>query len=347
MSASTRARHYVLSVGAVGLALVMTAFVVPLIEAPYFLFFAAVVVSAWAGGLGPGLATTALSVLAIDFFFLPPIYSLGTGLADGIRLTAFVLVAVLVSSLQEHRRRLENDLRRRERFRAELLAVVAHELRNVLSPMACTFELLRAPNATPKVTAHAREVLARQQRSMARLIEDLLDSASAEQGKLRLSRQKIDLRGPVEQAVEAIRADVERRGHRLEVVLPPAPVFVDCDPSRLEQIIVNLVANAAKYTDPGGHVRLEVDQSGREARARIRDTGVGLTAEAQERIFDLFVQGESGRRGGLGIGLSLARELARLHGGDITVFSEGPGQGCEFVLRLPLALGGLEHSSGL
>jgi signal transduction histidine kinase len=327
--------RYGASLTFVAFALGLTLATPPLAEAPYCLFFAAAVFSAWCGGLGPGLLATGLSVLALDFFFIHPIYSLGTNLADGIRLTVFGLVAVVIASLQEQRRRLEESLRLRDRHRGEQLAVVAHEMRNVLAPMASALAILRAPEANSDLAGRSRELLGRQVVRMTRLIEDLMDAASAEQGKLRLRCQRVDLRAVVENAVESVRPDAEGRGHLLEARVPPAAVWVDADERRLEQIVVNLLTNAVKYTDPGGRILLSLEQTASGARVRVRDTGVGLPAEAAAGVFELFAQAGGGSRGGLGIGLSLAQQLARLHGGGITVSSDGPGRGCEFVLHLP------------
>jgi signal transduction histidine kinase len=338
MSVSSLFWRYSAAIALVGLALALTLVTPSLAEAPYVLFFGATVFTAWRGGLGPGLFATGLSVLCLDFFFLHPTYALGTGLADSIRLAVFIVVAVFLSTLHEQRRRLEESLRRRDRLRGEHLAVVAHEMRNVLSPMTSALQLLGAAGAGQEVAARSRNVLTRQVGRMTRLIDDLIDAASAEQGKLRLCTQPMDLRAVVVSTVESMRPDIEGRGHRLEVYLPGQPVVVEGDPSRLEQIIVNLLGNAAKYTDSGGYILLSVQPVGSEARLCVRDSGIGLSAEVLARIFELFAQAEGGPRGGLGIGLSLARQLARLHGGDLVASSEGAGRGCEFVLRLPLAL---------
>jgi signal transduction histidine kinase len=328
--------RYGISIALVALALGLTLAVPPLAEAPYCLFFGAAVFSAWRGGLGPGLLATALSALALDFFFLDPIYSLRTTLAGGVRLTAFVLVAVLVTALHVQRRRLEESLQRHDGLRGEHLAVVAQEMRSVLAPMTSALEVLRTLAARPDVAARSRDLLTRQVGRMTRLIDDLLDAASAEQGKLKLSRQPIDLRSVVTSAVELLRPDIEGCGHRMEVCLLATPAVVDGDPARLQQVVVNLLTNAAKYTNPGGEIHLSVEQVASEAWVRVRDTGVGLTAEALAGVFALFAQVDGSPQGGLGIGLSLARQLARLHGGDITVSSAGPGKGCEFVLHLPV-----------
>jgi signal transduction histidine kinase len=339
MEAVSRLLRHGVGVLSVGLALPLTELLTPLESVPSLPFLAAVAVSSWYGGLRQGLLATALSVLALDFFFVPPVYSLGVGLADGLRLGVFVLVACLLSSLHAARRRIEESLRRRERRRGEFLAVLAHELRNFLSPATSALEVLRTPGANAGVVEQSGEVLGRQLRNIARLVGDLLDVARIDQGKVRLSKEPMDLCAVVAHAVEAARPAVEAGRHRLEVSLPPAPVPVEVDPTRLEQVLVNLLTNAAKYTAVGGRVGVTVEAGDEEARVRVRDWGAGIAADKLAHIFDLFGQAEDGARGGLGIGLTLARGLVRLHGGDVTASSDGPGKGSEFVVHLPLTEG--------
>jgi signal transduction histidine kinase len=293
-------------------------------------------VSAWYGGLGPGLLATGLSALALDFFFVHPIFALGTELADGVRLAVFVLVAVLISSLNAARRRLELELRRQDRRKAEFLAILAHELRNPLSAALSGLEVLHHQAAGNPAALRSAEVLERQVRTMTRLVNDLLDVSRINRGKIRLDRRRVDMGTAVAQAVETARPLINARGHRLEVSLPPAPLSLEADPTRLEQILVNLLTNAAKYTGPGGHIRLTAERARGQAVLRVRDTGVGLAPEVLPHVFDLFVQAEEGSQGGLGIGLNLVRSLVHLHGGTVTVSSEGPGKGSEFVVCLPL-----------
>jgi signal transduction histidine kinase len=169
------------------------------------------------------------------------------------------------------------------------------------------------------------------------LVNDLLDAARITEGKIRLSVETLDLRTVVAQAVEGARPLIEARGHRLETFLPAGPMQIEADPVRLEQVFLNLLTNAAKYTNPGGRIWLTVEHLGRQLVTRVRDNGKGLDTEVLPHVFDLFVQAETGSHGGLGIGLSLVRGLVELHGGSVAALSAGLGHGSEFVVCLPAA----------
>jgi signal transduction histidine kinase len=328
--------RYAAAVAAVGAALAAAGLVVPLESSAFPLALAAVAVSAYCGGPGPGLLATALSATALDYFFLPPAGSLRVGPADGVRLSVFVLVTGLLCWLHAAGRRRENALRRQDYRRGAFVTTLAHELRNFLSPLSTTLRAMRLRGADPAVAEHGREIMERQVVNMARLVDDLLDLSRIDRGKLWLHRESVDLRRVVADAVESARPAVEARAHCLEVSLPPGPVCLDADPTRLEQALVNLLTNAARYTETGGRVWVTLERGKGEALVRVRDTGVGLSAEALPHLFDLFAQAEDGAREGLGVGLSLARGLARLHGGDVTASSDGSGKGSEFVIRLPI-----------
>jgi two-component system CheB/CheR fusion protein len=320
----------------VGLALPVTWLLSPLEQSPSLLFVGAVMVSAWNGGLGPGLASTALSVFCLDYFFLPPVYSLGVGVADGVRLAAFVLVAVLISSLTAARKRLEQTLRQQDRRKDEFLAILAHELRNFLAPMRNALQVVRLGAADAATVGRAVGMVSRQVDHVARLTDDLMDVARVRQGKVQLAMKPVDLGTAVRQAVEDVRPLIDQRGHRLDVELPAGPVYVRADATRLEQVILNLLTNAAKYTEPGGHIGVSVTMAGGEVCLRVQDTGVGIPPEVLPRLFDLFAQAKGGSHGGLGIGLSLVRSLVDMHGGRVSVTSAGIGRGSEFTVRLPI-----------
>jgi signal transduction histidine kinase len=327
---------YAVAVAAVGAALAAPVLAGPLVPSAFTLALAAVAVAGWSGGAGPGLLATALSALALDYLFLPPAGSLRVGPAGGVRLGVFVLAAVFLTALQAASRRREASLRRRYRRRGEFVTTLAHEMRNFLSPVGSALRVLRARGAEPAVVERSHALAERQVAHMARLIDDLLDLSRIDRGKLRLHRERADLVQVVAHAVEAARPGVEARAHRLEVSLPAGPVWLDADPTRLEQVLVNLLTNAARYTEPGGRVGVALERRKGEALVRVRDTGMGLPADLLPHLFDLFAQADGGRWGGLGVGLSLARGVARLHGGDLTASSGGPGTGSEFVLRLPV-----------
>jgi CheY-like chemotaxis protein/two-component sensor histidine kinase len=219
----------------------------------------------------------------------------------------------------------------------EFLAVLAHELRNPLAAISGSIVLLDRPDAAAQLP-WIREVLRRQTAYAVRLIDDLLDVSRIIEGKFKIQLAPADLAEIVHRAVEDVRDLIDERRHRLEVRVAREPMRLMADAMRLEQILVNLLTNAAKYTDPGGRIELTAGCEGAEYAVRVRDSGIGIKADMLPRLFDLFAQGDGSHlraRGGLGIGLALVKRLAELHGGTITAASDGPGQGSQFVLRLP------------
>jgi CheY-like chemotaxis protein len=183
---------------------------------------------------------------------------------------------------------------------------------------------------------------------MTRLLEDLFDVSRITRGTVELRKKTIDLNLVIEHAVQASLSLFDEFPHILSTSVPPEPLPIEGDPTRLEQIVTNLLNNAVKYTEPGGHITLSLAREGDRAVLRVRDTGIGITAEMQENIFDLFVQADHSLdrgRGGLGIGLTLVRSLVELHGGTISVFSCGPGHGSEFTVRLPALSAPLNQSA--
>jgi signal transduction histidine kinase len=306
-------------------------------EAPTTLFFAAVMVSACYGGLGPGLLATALSVLVLDYFFVPPLYSLEIGLADGMRLGVFVTVAILISSLNAARRQVEGELRRQSANKDWFLATLAHEVRSPLAALTNALEFLRQPGLDAAVAEQVRAIAERGTATIARHMDDLLDVARIGNGKLRLDRKRVELGAVVAQAVETALPLIEARRHQLEVARLEREVWLEADPARLEQVLVNLLANAARYTDAGGRVTLTTEHNEGEVRLRVRDTGRGIAPDILPHIFEPFRQAARGEYGGLGIGLSLVRGLVRMHGGSVTASSDGAGKGSEFTVRIPVA----------
>ena len=338
------ARRYGAAVTAVFLALLLTQACPPVrSESPTALFFAAVMISSWYAGLGPGLLATALSVGLIDYLIMPPAFSIILRPGDVVRITVFVLVALLISSLNLARRRLEADLRRKtnelietDRHKDEFLAILAHELRNPLAAITNALHLMHREHGFRDTEAAA--VILRQVRHMVRLIDDLLDAVRVARGVITLRKEDVDLSAAVAHAVETVRPIIEERQQRLSVSVPPEPVQLEADPVGMQQILVNLLSNASRYTDPGGSIRLVAERDGDVLIVTVRDTGVGIPTEMLPQIFGLFVQADRDQsriRGGLGIGLALVRSLVELHGGTIQARSEGPGQGSEFIARLP------------
>jgi signal transduction histidine kinase len=239
--------------------------------------------------------------------------------------------------LAELRRRAA-DLAEFERRTDELLAMLAHELRNPLAPVLHAVELLRDGHADPPACRRALEAASRQVRHMARLVDDLVDVSRIRGGKVALQRGPVALSEVVESAVQALEPLLLERCHALSVELPEEPVWLDADAVRLAQVFENLLHNAAKYTDEGGHLRLVAGRHGDELVLRVRDDGMGIPAEVLPRVFDLFVQGEQPpdrSRGGLGLGLSLVKSIVEMHGGSVQARSDGPGHGTELTVRLP------------
>jgi PAS domain S-box-containing protein len=238
--------------------------------------------------------------------------------------------------------RRHHELLELERRKDEALAMLAHELRTPLAAIHNSAQVLR-PGAIDKAGLdEAREVLVRHARAMARMVEDLLDASRVARGSLALRPERVAAAEVVARAVEDVRPQVEAKRHDLAVSIPSEPILLEADPTRLEQVLVNLLANAAKFTPEGGQITLMARLEGGELVVRVADSGVGLKAEDRARIFDLFAQAGAAadrRHGGLGIGLALVKSLVEMHGGSVSVASDGPGQGSEFVVRLPVASG--------
>jgi len=229
------------------------------------------------------------------------------------------------------------DAQASSRSKDEFLAMLGHELRNSLSAVR---NAVVAARLDRRRSERALEIAWRQTEQLDRLITDILDIPLVEQGRVRLKRRVIPLIEIIEHAVETTSFLVEERGHVLSVSLPADRVRVNGDPVRLEQVVVNLIINAAKYTECGGRIDLFVERDSAEAVLRVRDNGKGISADVLPRIFDLFFQGErtlEHTQGGFGIGLSVVRSLVSLHDGRIEAHSDGLGKGAEFVVHLPAA----------
>ena len=225
------------------------------------------------------------------------------------------------------------------RSKEEFIAMLAHELRNSLAPIRMAMRTLRGPAERDPDVRRATEIVERQSRHLARLLDDLLDAARLAREKIELRRTATTLETVVAEALEATHELIDARGHAVDLALPSTPVWLDADPTRLAQVVGNLLNNAAKYTPPGGRITVSAETAGGTAVLRVRDTGVGISPDSLPGIFELFAQGDRrpGRsEGGLGVGLTLARMLVELHGGTLTASSDGDGGGSEFVVRLPL-----------
>jgi signal transduction histidine kinase/ActR/RegA family two-component response regulator len=230
----------------------------------------------------------------------------------------------------------EAALRETDRRKDEYLALLSHELRNPLAPILTAAQLMqtRGDVATPR----EREVIARQAQHLVRLVDDLLEVSRVARGKITLAKQSVELGTVVGKAVEATAMLLEQEKHSLDVTVSSDGLWIEGDEVRLTQIVSNLLTNAARYTPPGGIIRVTAARDGGDVVLRVRDNGKGIDADLLPRMFDMFVQGPRGpdrAEGGLGLGLSLVRMLTELHGGTVAAASEGPGLGSEFTVRLP------------
>jgi PAS domain S-box-containing protein len=243
---------------------------------------------------------------------------------------------------------LNEQLSAADRRKDEFLATLAHELRNPLAPMRNVLEVLKLKATDDPQMLWSREVLERQVMHMTHLVDDLMESSRMTQGRVVLRRENVDLRVLVDHSLSAADTLIRAAGHQLHLVLPAEPIVISADATRVTQIVSNLLNNAAKYTPPGGQIWLQAERCGEQAIVTVRDTGIGIASDKLPRVFDMFAQLEPAlerAQGGLGIGLALARGLAQLHGGSVSASSAGPGQGSEFVLRLPMP-GFDDESSG-
>jgi len=245
------------------------------------------------------------------------------------------------------RKQLEETLRHRattlteaDDRKTEFLATLAHELRNPLAPLRNGLQILSMPNASQDMIVQSRKLMERQLKQMVRLIDDLLDVSRITSGKIDLRLAYLVLADVVKNAMETSASLIEERNHTLTVDLPEESIWLHGDMTRLSQILSNLLNNSAKYTNPGGHIELIVRQKENDAVIIVRDDGIGIAPEMLPRIFDMFAQVDTSlerRQGGMGIGLSLVRNLVKMHNGSVEAYSEGLGKGSEFTVRLPVS----------
>jgi len=226
------------------------------------------------------------------------------------------------------------------RLKDEFLATLAHELRNPLAPIRTALELMTHAPDDSRVAASAREVMARQVSQIVRLIDDLLDLSRVSRGIIELRRMRLPIGVVIRDAVETSRPLIEAAGHELVVDMDDDALMLDVDPTRIVQVVANLLNNAAKFTPRGGRIELRTSRDGGCAVVSVRDNGSGIPPAMLDRVFDMFTQVDRTHTqtgAGLGIGLTLVRRLAEMHGGTVEARSEGPGTGSEFIVRLPLA----------
>jgi signal transduction histidine kinase/CheY-like chemotaxis protein len=255
--------------------------------------------------------------------------------------------AVLGRARQAERERaaqaehLANELADADRRKNEFIAILAHEIRNPLAAIANASRLAAGPDAAH--TEWANEVILRQVGMLTRLTDDLLDISRIAQGKIQLQKELLDVRTVIERSVEVVRPLIAERAHQLDIFCPEQSVSIYADPTRLEQVFTNLLTNAAKYTDRGGHISLSAEPTGDHCIVKLSDSGMGIAPRMLPRIFEVYSQVDESlqhSRGGLGIGLSLVKSLVELQGGSVSAASEGEGHGSEFTVRLPMSTSG-------
>ena len=242
---------------------------------------------------------------------------------------------------EERLRRLAAELSEAHQRKDEFLATLAHELRNPLAPLRNGLQLMKLAGGQAATVEQARSMMERQLTQMVRLVDDLMDVSRISRGTVELKRERVELAAVVNSAVETSRPLVEQLGHELTVTLPDQPVVVDADPTRLAQVFLNLLNNAAKYSDRGAHIHLNVERQGSDVVVTVKDTGIGIAADQLPRIFEMFMQVDRSleqSQSGLGVGLTLVKRLVEMHGGRVEAKSEGPGKGSEFVVRLPVVI---------
>jgi signal transduction histidine kinase len=346
MSNSTRslAAAYGLAVLASILALLLTLLIDdPLVEPnTLLLFLAAVMCSSWYGGIGPGLVASVLTGLAAVYFYTEPAFTFALHEQSTVRLMEFTAVCVLISILNEARRRSQAraeaasaEAAAANRVKNQLLATISHELRTPLGAILGWVKVLRTQDIDPGVADRAVESIERSAKAEARLVEDLLDVSRTLTGRMQLHRQPIDLQPVLDAAIDTVRPALDAKAIALHTDFHcTRPVLGD--PDRLQQVVWNLLSNAARFTPRNGSVAVAVEQVGEQARIMISDTGTGIDAADLPHIFELFHQGESSRsHGGLGLGLAIARHLAELHGGTLFAESGGRDRGARFIFELP------------
>jgi signal transduction histidine kinase len=366
----TASRELLFGIGLLGAALAVQWTLRPLLGTgfPFLFFFPAIGIAATLWGWRAG-AVVVLGGLFNSLLWFEPTWQLAVSRpAEQLAVAGYLVSAAILlvlgarvhdlrqraaaaeanlgRQLQELRelnalsRTQQQQLQDADRRKDEFLATLAHELRNPLAPIRQAAVIARSDQATAAQRERAHQIIERQVRHMALLLDDLLDVSRITRGKLVLRREPTPLSVMLEAASEGARPLVAARRQRLELDLPPQELWLDADPMRVEQILSNLLGNAAKYGRTEGRIEVTARQDGGTARVQVRDDGIGIPADALESIFEMFEQlprADQAVGSGLGIGLSLSRGLARLHGGSLHALSDGPGHGSTFVLVLPLA----------
>jgi signal transduction histidine kinase/CheY-like chemotaxis protein len=346
---SLSALDVLIALAAVALASLVRLALDPLLgdRAPHAVYLVTIVYVAWSRGLWPALLAVLLSALLANYLFMTPRYSLiNRGLDNELVEVLNVLVGIVVALFSEALRATAQENARLFQLaeeakiqKDEFLAMVSHELRNPLAPIRNALYVLSRLECHEPQIVEMHGLIERQVTHLIRLVDDLLDVSRITLDAIQIQKEPVALATLVEGAVEITRPVVTAKQHTLSIELPSSPIGLYGDPIRLMQVFANLLGNAAKYTNYGGHIWLSAERSNGEVIVRVRDNGIGIAPEALGRIFGLFEQaGEAsyGAGGGLGIGLAIVRKLVESHAGTVEAQSPGVGLGSEFVVRLPI-----------
>ena len=338
-------RRYAFAVLAVAVAVLfaraLDRYISPHVSPPYFL---AVMLAAAYAGAGPGLVATMLASLAIAWFDLGTTHKLDLGLDDVIRLAVFVVTALIISSISAARKAAERELRialdelsALDRSKDEFIATMSHELRTPLTAILGWLRILKVKDLDAETRALALESVEQSANTQAMLVNDLLDASRIVLGKMHVERQPLFLRDVVREAVTVIQPAADAKKIAINMDGRDEPVVVNGDRERLKQVVWNLLSNAVKFTPEGGAVRVRTLADRRDALVEVTDDGEGIDDELLRHVFDRFTQGpQSIRKGGLGLGLSIARHIVELHDGSVEAYSAGRNRGAKFIVRLPL-----------
>lgn len=267
-------------------------------------------------------------------------FDIGTSRALGAAVLMLAVVSLMWIALMALRRREQIEREANQR-KDEFLATLAHELRNPLAPISNATAILKVAGSNPEVLVRATEMIERQTAHLVRLVDDLFDLSRISRGKMELRRRHVELTAIIHQALETCAPMAEAAGQKIIVDLPSQPIYLDADSARLVQVLTNLLSNACKFTSQPGQVMLTLEQQDDYAVIRVKDQGIGIPANMLSYIFEMFSQVDQSlerSQGGLGIGLTLARQLVELHSGTIEAHSAGVGKGSEFVIRLPMSI---------
>lgn len=331
-----------------GAALLLRGLLDPLLGAsqPYAAAAAAIAVAVWFCGWMPASITALVITFGGNYLFFEPRGALSLEPAHLTGSIGFLFSAAVIIFFGEQLRRANAYLRQRDREKDLFLATLAHELRNPVAAIRNTNVILKDTNIPPELFQRVIELQRRQLRHLTRLVDDLVDANRYTHGRLRINRELIDVRQCIEDAIHGTSGLLSEGAKKLMVDLPDHMIPVHGDPSRIQQVIVNLLGNAAKYSPDGSRIDLRVTAENGWADISITDRGIGIEHHLMPHVFDLFFIGREHLSGkhGLGVGLWLARTLIEMHGGTITAKSDGLGKGSQFTVRLPLAEMPAEHS---